>query len=429
VIDRFRFALTFFGRRLLTAPLRRRLRWAYAGIVGSQLGRHRSFRKRTLASGIAVTGQLRAPSGLGAGARAFAHWFVQQGAAVHGLDVNIYQREVDFEPLPKAPREFSGLVLCVSNPPHLAQDLLRVRRSRLRPCYVIAHWVWELARCPREWSRFERIIDEIWVPSEFVRGALVPIVRIPVRVVPYPLSPPRPASRSLSSFGLRQADFVVLTALDFRSGFYRKNVVGSVRAFRMAFGDDPGALLIVKVDGRKYEPRCARELAAEIANAANVVVLDEVLSSADMSSLIANSDAILSMHRSEGFGLLMAEAMLHSKPVVATAWSGNLDFMDENSAVLVPYSLVKIKDPQGIYAEFDGEWAEPDIESASQSLRRLAHEPQFAARLGKQGHTRVAAFFDDAKLAAAMGFLAGCDLQGHSTGAKHSHSAVVQSST
>lgn len=382
-----------------------------------------------MAGGIAVTGQLRAPSGLGAGARAFARWFVRQGAVVHGLNVNIYQREVDFETLPKAPHEFGGLALCVSNPPHLAQDLLQVRRSHLRPCYVIAHWVWELARCPREWSRFERIVDEVWVPSEFVRGALVSIVRIPVRVVPYPLSPPPPPSRSLSSFGLPRADFVVLTALDFRSGFYRKNVVGSVRAFRMAFGDDPRALLIVKVDGRKYEPRCARELAAEIANAANVVVLDDVLSSADMNSLIANSDTILSLHRSEGFGLLLAEAMLHSKPVVATDWSGNLDFMDENSAILVPYSLVKIKDAQGIYAGFNAEWAEPDIESASQALQRLAHERQFAAELGEKARVRVTAFFDDARLAAAMGFPAGSDLQRHSAGAKHSHSAIVQSST
>src|SRR5205085_9563665 len=120
-----------------------------------------------------------------------------------------------------------------------------------------------------------------------------------------------------------------------------------------------------------------RALSAEIADAPNIVVLDDILSADDMNSLVAKADTILSLHRSEGFGLLLAEAMLLSKPVVATGWSGNVDLMDETSAVLVAYSLVGIKGRERIYSAFGGHWAGPDVESAARSLRPLADDGRF----------------------------------------------------
>jgi glycosyltransferase involved in cell wall biosynthesis len=404
VTDRFRIALASAGRRILTARMRRRLRWGYVRLAEPQLRQYRSLRKRTIAKGVTIAGQLDAPSGLGAGARAFAKWFARQGAPVHGLNVNIYSGQTEIDRLPTVPRHHDGLVLCVANPPHLAEDLIRVKRARLRPSYLVAHWVWELAHCPREWSRFDRLVDEIWVPSEFVRNAVSSTLRCPVRVVPYPLPRPSPSTRSLESFGLPHAEFVVLTAFDFRSGFYRKNVLASIRSFRIAFGNDRRALFVVKIDGHTYEPNCARALFEAIGDSPNIVVLNDILSADDMSALIGHCHAILSLHRSEGFGLLLAEAMLQSKPVVATGWSGNLQFMDSSSAILVPYSLVEIEDPQGIYAGFDGKWAEPDVESAAASLRNLAADLHYAAAIGQKGFARASAVFDDGAISAAMAF-------------------------
>lgn len=107
-----------------------------------------------------------------------------------------------------------------------------------------------------------------------------------------------------------------------------------------------------------------------------IKVIDRTITDAELSALLDNSDIVLSPHRSEGFGLHLAEAMAMGKCVVATGWSGNLEFMNDDSAVLLPYRLVPVLDPTGVYAPAEGAmWAEPDIEEGARLLRVLAADP------------------------------------------------------
>ena len=137
----------------------------------------------------------------------------------------------------------------------------------------------------------------------------------------------------------------------------------------------------MKARGRSSSGRAEQRLQAAIAGAANIRLLDGDLSRDAYQRLVGSADVLLSLHRGEGFGLPMAEAMLRGKPVVATAWSGNLDFMDDASACLVPAGLVPVVDEAAAYRGEGGMWAEPDIAAAAAWLRRL-RDPALRLRIG-----------------------------------------------
>ena len=125
-----------------------------------------------------------------------------------------------------------------------------------------------------------------------------------------------------------------------------------------------------------------------MARRGNIKVLRDHLDDAALSALYAQADALLSLHRAEGFGLPMLEALARGIPVVATAWSGNMDFTGRGNSVDVPYRLVPVRDPAAIY--HGGCWAEPDIVAAAAGLRRLADDAEFYDRLAGTAHRGVA---------------------------------------
>jgi glycosyltransferase involved in cell wall biosynthesis len=164
------------------------------------------------------------------------------------------------------------------------------------------------------------------------------------------------------------------------SGFVRKNPMAAIAAFRRAFGDAPDRVMAIKlVDNGAHRAR--HELEAAISGVANIRLIEGMLPHADMAGLIDASDIVISLHRSEGFGLVLAQAMALGKPVVATGWSGNLDFMNEGNSALVSCSLVPVRDPDGAFDACDQEWAEPDIDHAADWLRRLADNADLRAKL------------------------------------------------
>jgi glycosyltransferase involved in cell wall biosynthesis len=160
--------------------------------------------------------------------------------------------------------------------------------------------------------------------------------------------------------------------------------VAAVRAFKLAFdgGRDDARLILKTHHVSAYAAGC-RELAAAIDGDPRITVLDRTMDRAELDDLVSSSDAVMLLHRSEGFGLPLAEAMGRGLPVVATNWSGNTDFMDFGNSCPVSYCLVPARDPQGSYDHADQLWAEPSAENAAVHLRRLRDEPALRTELGR----------------------------------------------
>ena len=261
----------------------------------------------------------------------------------------------------------------------------------------IGVWFWEASVFRPAERAALRFLDEVWVPSEYVRRAVEPGANVPVHVVPIPVEERRVRSRSRAELGL-PTGFLFLFVFDFVSA-QRKNPLAVVDAFRRAFGPEDGASLVLKsINGRERKPHLLEELTAAAAGRPDIQVRDGYVSVEERDALFAASDCYVSLHRSEGFGLTMAEAMSHAKPVIATGYSGNLDFMSDDSAYLVPYRLVPIPADWWAYSP-DAEWAEPDIESACR-LMRLVYENQTEARFrGALGREDVLRRFSIARSA------------------------------
>jgi len=174
----------------------------------------------------------------------------------------------------------------------------------------------------------------------------------------------------------------VLNVFHLGSAFSRKNPIAAVRAFRQAFGDAQNRVLAIKLVDNGAAPWALRALKEAIGDAGNIRVIDGMLSAADMAGLVAASDIVISLHRSEGFGLVCAEGMRFGKPVVATNWSGNLEFMSAHNSALVRCSLVPVDDPEGAIDGAGQVWADAEVCDAAQWLRRLADDAALRERLG-----------------------------------------------
>ena len=255
--------------------------------------------------------------------------------------------------------------------------------------YNIGCWFWELEKFPAQWHGAIDIVDEVWVSSPFVRDAIAACTDKPVHIVPVALEVNLPAPASRSEFGLAEGVFLCLFSFDFNSFVVRKNPEGVIEAFRRAFADGRRdvRLLIKTTNGTRF-PEALRALTALAAADGRIEVRDGFLDRRSMWALQASCDCYVSLHRSEGLGLGMAECMLLGKPVVATAYSGNLAFMDADNSCLVGYSLIPVR--EGEYPAWqDQHWAEPDLDQAAAYLRRLADDPLYARQVGENAKASV----------------------------------------
>ena len=249
--------------------------------------------------------------------------------------------------------------------------------------YRIAYWYWEFDSIPESWVAHARKVDEVWAATEFVAKGLRARLSVPVRTL-FPgvkLAPYE--QRGLGYFGLTEEPYTFLFTFHMMSVMERKNPLGLIRAFKMAFRAGEPVRLILKTSFGDRHPAQLQEL-RDAAEGANIVVIDQVLDPGDVLSLMDACDAYVSLHRSEGLGLTMAEAMLMGKPVIATNFSGNVDFMDDSNSLLVPYELVKLGWPIPPY-DAHLEWAEPSVEHAAQHMRRVFDNQSWARELGERG--------------------------------------------
>nr|WP_305889002.1 glycosyltransferase [Parvularcula maris] len=176
---------------------------------------------------------------------------------------------------------------------------------------------------------------------------------------------------------------------DSLSSFTRKNPFGAIEAHRAAFGDSDEHVLIVKTRNLSQNPKAEADLRSAVSGSGNILILDEALTSEDRWGLMASCDIFLSLHRAEGFGLTIAEAMLLGKACVVTDWSGSRDFAGEGTAALVPYELIPVSDPYGVYTAPGQLWAEPSPSEAAAALKKLSEHPHERQQLGRRSKEAV----------------------------------------
>jgi glycosyltransferase involved in cell wall biosynthesis len=341
---------------------------------------------------IAIAGLYSTASGIGEGARLAYAALEEAGMAPAAFDLSAAfgQAELHDVPARRAITPGSGGTLVVfHNGPFLPHALWALGRERIRGRRIIGDWAWEFPRLPQSWRPSLGYLHEIWVPSSFCRESIAAATDLPVHVVPRPL-PSLPVTPNMRErLGLPADALIVLTAFHFGSAFVRKNPIAAIAAFRRAFGDAPDRVLVIKVVDHGAT-RARRQLEQAIAGASNIRVVDVILSPPDMSGLLDAADIVTSLHRTEGFGLVPAEAMRLGKPVVATAWSGTMDFMNANNSALVSYDLVPVEDPYDGAFVADGQlWAEANVDHAADWLSRLAADPGLRQRIGNAARADI----------------------------------------
>jgi glycosyltransferase involved in cell wall biosynthesis len=246
----------------------------------------------------------------------------------------------------------------------------------------IGFWVWELEKFPREWRDAFKLVEEVWVPTGFVRETIAAATDKPVLRMPKAIEFEAPVGIDRAHFGLPSDEFVFLFSYDFNSFIARKNPEAAIAAFRQAFADGvDGVRLVVKSTNGERLPEKLASLQRSVADDPRIEVRDGFLSRDEMFGLQNSVDCYVSLHRSEGFGLGMAECMYLGKPVIATAYSGNLDFMDHDNSLLVDYKMVPLRD--GDYPYWQGQqWADADVAHAARLMRQVFDDREFARRVG-----------------------------------------------
>jgi glycosyltransferase involved in cell wall biosynthesis len=258
----------------------------------------------------------------------------------------------------------------------------------------VVYWFWELDTPSADAAaalahRGDWQIDEVWAASHFVADAFRTATDRPVHVVPVPVEVPHASPRDRASFRLPADRAVFLCTFDFLSVVERKNPFAVIDAFRDAFRPGEGPLLVVKTTNGHQRWSGLERLRVAVEGRDDIRVWDEHLTQADQMALIREVDCLVSLHRSEGLGLHLAEAMGMGTPVLATAYSGNVDFMDATCAAMVGYELVPVEHGEGVYPA-GAHWAEPDRDDAVRWLRRLASDEELRDKLGRAGRERIA---------------------------------------
>ncbi len=352
--------------------------------------------------GINLAGYLTAELGLGEVARNYA-------AAIKLLGTDLSLQDASFiTHQRKQESSLSGFssanvypanLVCI-NAPEIKHFLDRFGYRYFQTKYNIAYWWWEIEEIPDDWkSEFYRF-DELWVGSNFARENFQKVSPIPVLTMP-PHVAAQPNGLKRTVYALKESEFVFLYVFDFFSCFERKNPLAVVEAFKLAFPDGNKARLVIKSTNGFDFPEQFRAL-RHACDHKQITLLDSYMSKKELCGLIENCDCYVSLHRAEGFGLPIAEAMLLKKPIIATGWSGNLDFTTPENSLLVQYGFSTNSQDYGPYKR-GMRWAEPDVEHAAKLMRIVVQDQAQAKSLGQKGAATIQQKYSKEAVAAAIG--------------------------
>ncbi len=353
-----------------------------------------SPRKGTDEPGVNLAGYIDTESGVGEAARGMVRSLQQSGLSyvLNNIEQQWLRRN------DRTHIEFSKDNPYAVNLLHVNADQVpavfdQMGEGYFKGKYNIGYWFWELSDFPERWRSAFSYFDEIWVASDFLLDAISRVSPIPVVKIPIPVefSPPEQFTRS--DLNIADDTFIFLNIFDCRSFIERKNPFALLEAFRIAFRDLDcrNSVLILKMTNTDENPQFMAALRGKGADLP-VLMIDEYYDRGHVNDLLALSDCYVSLHRAEGFGLPMAEAMYLGKPVIATAYSGNLDFMNVNNSYLIKYDLVEIGNDVGPYPK-GSLWADAHTEHAAEMMSATYHKRDEAFQKGQRASEYVKTMF------------------------------------
>lgn len=344
--------------------------------------------------GVNFFGYLKAQMGLGQGSRLYASALQHTELPCAYLNIRIGN------PAKHNDTEFDGQY---SKRPIYNTNLIHVNADQISTLqliypqktwnsrYNIGVWLWELETFPLEWQDAFRYVDEIWAPSSFIKRCLEPISPVPITIIPYGINALTNPTYNRSYFKLPQNQFLFLCMYDVNSVMERKNPLGAINAFMTAFSPNQNDVgLIIKVNnGNDTDLTKIQNYTKEYSN---IYLIDRTLTKMEVNSLIECSNAFVSLHRSEGFGLGIAEAMYLGVPAIATNWSANTDFMTEDNSCPVNFRFTDVGD-QYFHSKSGQRWAEPNTEHAAYYMKRLFNDSEYRNFISSNAQQFIQTFF------------------------------------
>lgn len=358
--------------------------------------------RRNLHVGLNVVGYFRSDLGVGESARCMA-----RAADAAGLPAAL----VDLKLPCKNPMTDDGFVTRLQETNPHAVNVMHIDAPGMRDLdhhhgaafrrgrYNIGYWAWELPEFPDAWIGFSDYCDEIWTPSRFTTAAIAEKVPVPVLTMPHAISFARPAGDFRPKFGLPADRFLFLFLYDLNSYSERKNPAAVIEAFRASGLAERGASLVVKVHNVAGNEADFSRLQQTVSALPGTVLIARTLARTEIYELEAACDCFVSLHRSEGFGLAVAESMFLGKPVIATDWSATAEFVNETNGRPVRCSLVTLDRNHGPYAKGQT-WAQPDIAHAAERMREVFADAALRARLGTAARETIERDFAPAAIGA-----------------------------
>lgn len=338
-----------------------------------------AFDRSAYPDGINLIGLVRAEMGLGQSCRLMAQMIGGTKYPVALYDFNLGSellRSQDHTLDDQISNELKYNVNLIHiNPGEMPLLYTKMDSSSWEKRYNIAFWLWELEEIPKAWETFFPMLDEIWTPSEFISNNLRKVTDLPVRTIPYCVKAPVDERYTRDYFGLPEDKFLFLAMYDSNSTRERKNPMGAILAFKSAFKkEDAHVGLVLKINNARTED--LELLQGMLEGYQNIYYITDTMSKIEVNSLIKAVDVFVSLHRAEGFGLVMAEAMLNGTPAIATNWSSNTEFMNDDVACMVDYTFCTLKEDCPPY-KAGAVWADPNSETAAAFMKRLCEDPAY----------------------------------------------------
>ena len=342
-----------------------------------------------LTEGVNIAGYFSAEVGVGEAARLLTT-AIEAGDIPHSTltyDATLSRKAHEFLERGdrKAPHDINIVCVNADQTPTFAKE---AGRGFYQGRHTAGYWFWELEHFPATMHAAFDFVDEVWTASRFVASGIRAIGRRPVFTIPLPIPVPRCSPNvTRSSLGL-PAGFMFLFMFDLFSVLERKNPIGLIAAFERAFRPGEGPFLVIKTINGDLRLNDLERVRARAAGRPDIIIVDEYYSAEQKNALLGLCDCYVSLHRSEGLGLTMAEAMGLGKPVIATGYSGNLDFMTPSNSFLVDYVKSAVPAGCGPYPE-GSQWAEPDIDQAAEYMRRVYEAREEAAGKARQAREDI----------------------------------------